>query len=423
MKKFSIKTLGCRVNQYDTQYVREQLLRAGWKEDQEGESSDLCVINTCTITEKSDTKAKYFLRQARRENPKAKIVLTGCFTDKMRGLEGVDAYISNLEKEQFLVKAGLVSKEEAFELLGSSFHIAQFEGRTRAFVKVQDGCDAFCSFCIVPFTRGRSQSRSVEQVVQEVRALVFNGYQEVVLTGVHLGSYGLKKEDPKSLADVIETISGIPGLKRLRLSSLEPMGLTPELIKRLSQLENLCPHFHLPIQSGNNRVLEVMRRNYTIEGFLHHAELIQKYFKQPSISTDIIVGFPTETEEEFQGTLSVAQEVQFSKTHIFPYSHRSGTLASRLPAIDPKIMDDRVKRLTQLCDQLAYEHKLPFLGKEELVLVEEKDEAGNWLGFTPNYLKVRFSGKEDSVENKILSIRLKEASPAYFEGEQIDAMS
>lgn len=416
MKKFSIKTLGCRVNQYDTQYVREQLKRAGWEENQEGEGSNLCVINTCTITEKSDTKAKYFLRQARRENPDAKIVLTGCFTDKMRGLEGVDAYVSNMEKEKFLVKAGLVSEEEAFELLGSNFHIAQFEGRTRAFVKVQDGCDAFCSFCIVPFTRGRSHSRTVEQLVQEVRALVFNGHQEIVLTGVHLGSYGLKKEDEHSLADVIETISGIPGLKRLRLSSLEPMGLTPELIKRLSELENLCPHFHLPLQSGNNRVLEVMRRNYEVERFFEHTALIKKHFNQPSISTDIIVGFPTETEEEFQGTLDVAQEVQFSKTHIFPYSHRSGTLASRLPAIDPKEMNDRVNRLTELTDQLAYEHKLPFLDQQTDVLVEEKDEEGFLQGYNKNYLKVLFKG-EEHLKNQVVSVSLKEAVSTHFKGE------
>jgi len=418
MKKFSIKTLGCRVNQYDTQYVREQLLRAGWKEPEEGEGSDLCVINTCTITEKSDTKAKYFLRQARRENPNAKIVLTGCFTDKMRQLDGVDVFVSNLDKDQFLVKTGLVSKEEAFEILGSNFHISQFEGRTRAFVKVQDGCDAYCSFCIVPFTRGRSKSRSVEQLLQEVRALVLNGYQEVVLTGVHLGSYGLKKEDPNSLADVIETISQIPGLKRLRLSSLEPMGLTPELIKRLSQLKNLCPHFHLPVQSGNNRVLEQMRRHYTVEGFQHHADLIYKYFNQPSISTDIIVGFPTETEVEFQDTMHLAKAVQFSKTHIFPYSHRKGTLASRMEAVPQKILDERVKQLTELTDQLAYEHKLPFIGKEQDVLIEEKDKQGNLQGFTPNYLKVRFPG-EESLKNKIVPIRLKQASSPYFDGELV----
>ncbi|MBI3900538.1 MAG: MiaB/RimO family radical SAM methylthiotransferase, partial [Chlamydiia bacterium] len=278
MKKFNIKTLGCRVNQYDTQYVREQLLRAGWVENTDVNGADLCVINTCTITENSDTKAKYFLRQAQRENPKAKMILTGCFTEKMKKLSGVDVFVSNLEKEQFLVKAGLLTQEEAFEILGSHFHISQFEGRTRAFVKAQDGCDAFCSFCIVPFTRGRSKSRRVEEVLQEVRALVLNGYQEVVLTGVHLGSYGLKKEDPNSLADIIETVSRVPGLKRLRLSSLEPMGLSSELIKRLSGLENLSPHFHLPVQSGNNRVLEVMRRNYHVESFLYHTELVKKYF-------------------------------------------------------------------------------------------------------------------------------------------------
>ncbi len=415
-KKFSIKTLGCRVNQYDTQYVREQLLRAGWQEQQGGEASDLCVINTCTITEKSDTKAKYFLRQARRENPQAKIVLTGCFTEKMRDLKGVDVFVSNLEKDRFLVKTGLVSEEEAFDILGSNFHISQFEGRTRAFVKVQDGCDAFCSFCIVPFTRGRSQSRSVEQVLQEVRALIFNGYQEVVLTGVHLGSYGLKKEDPNSLADIIEAVSQIPGLKRLRLSSLEPMGLTPELIERLSQLKNFCPHFHLPVQSGSNRILDVMRRHYTVEGFQHYVDLIYKHFNQPSISTDIIVGFPTETEVEFQETMKLAKAVQFSKTHIFPYSHRTGTLASRMEALPQEVLDERVNRLTELCDQLAYEHKLPFVGQTHEVLVEEKDEEGFLQGFTPNYLKVRFSG-DDSQKNKILPIQLTQASPAFFEGD------
>jgi len=422
MKKFSIKTLGCKVNQYDTQALREQLLRAGWAEGNEGEQTELCVINTCTVTEKSDTKAKYYLRQARRENPKAKIVLTGCFTDKMRHLSEVDAYVSNFEKDQFLVKAGLLSEEDAFDLLGSSFQISQFQGRTRAFVKIQDGCDAFCSFCIIPFVRGRSKSRLVELVLQEVRSLVANGYQEIVLTGIHLGSYGMKKEDEHDLADLIEAVDQIEGLMRLRISSIEPMGLSETLIKRLAPLKKLSPHFHLPVQSGSNRILKLMRRNYDREGMLRHAELIGQCFKHPSISTDIIVGYPTETESEFEETLDLAQLVGFSKTHIFPYSHRSGTLASRMEELPKEVLQDRVDRMRVLTDKLAEEHKKKFLGETVKVLVEDKDAEGLFQGFTPNYLKVKFSETQD-LKNKFVDVRLTGLVPTHFMGERLHAMS
>jgi threonylcarbamoyladenosine tRNA methylthiotransferase MtaB len=368
------------------------------------------------VTEKSDTKARYYLRQARRENPDARIVLTGCFTKKMERLSGIDAFVPNLEKDKFLVKAGLLSEEEAFDLLGAAFHISQFEGRTRAFVKIQDGCDSFCSFCIIPFVRGRSQSRPLKVILQEVISLIQNGYKEIVLTGVHLGSYGFKKEDERSLAEVIEAVNQLPGLKRLRLSSIEPMGLSLELIERLSQCEKLSPHFHLPVQSGSNDILKRMRRQYDRENFLKHVEYIYRTFDHPSISTDIIVGFPGETETDFELTVDLARESGFSKTHIFPYSHRSGTLASRMEALPEEELQHRVQKLTGLCDELALEHKKSFLEKEVSVLVEDDNETGMLQGFTPNYLKVKFPG-EPMLKNQFLPVRLNQAHITHFDGE------
>ncbi|NQT19475.1 MAG: tRNA (N(6)-L-threonylcarbamoyladenosine(37)-C(2))-methylthiotransferase MtaB, partial [Planctomycetes bacterium] len=388
-------TLGCKVNQYDTQAIREQLLSAGYREVPPDTPADVHVINTCSVTSMSDSKGRKYIRRVARQSPAGKVVVTGCSVDsdphlaeKLRGavepgrllLVGNDAKLS--------IASLLGDEKEAASACNTwSRGISTFEGHTRAFIKIQDGCNNFCAYCIVPYVRGRCRSRPIESIIDEARRLVGAGYREIVLTGIHAGQYG-QDCGGSDLADVVERIAAIEGVGRLRLSSIEAMEVTDRLIE-LGASGVLCPHFHLPLQSGSDAVLARMKRTYTADDFLSATNRIAKKIPLASFTTDVLLAFPGETEDDYLATEAVCREVGFSRTHIFPYSERPGTAAADMPCKCPShVIADRKQRLTAAARETALAYKRIFIGARAQVLVEtERDSSGKLCGYTDRYVK------------------------------------
>ena len=424
MKKVALHNLGCKVNSYETQAMQQMMEEAGYEIVNFGkEPSDICIINTCSVTNMADRKSRQMIHKARKLNPDAIIVATGCYVESAKEFvdEDVDIVIGNNEKSHLLDILDSYFQENWENSLEDMGKVCNFdemkltkpEEHTRAYVKIQDGCNRFCSYCIIPYVRGRIRSREKEEIIKEITAIAESGCKEVVLTGIHLSSYGMDKIDSDvMLIDIIETINTIDGIERIRLGSLEPLVVTEEFVKRLSACKKVCPHFHLSLQSGCDTVLKRMNRRYNVDEFYTGVELLRKYYDRPAITTDVIVGFPQETDGEFEDTVKYLEKVCFYELHVFKYSRRKGTVADKMPGQIPEsIKDVRSDRLLALDEMLSREYREKYIGSSVMVLFEEKvtmEGKEYILGFTDTYVKVAVEcGNNISLEpNDIVPIKI-----------------
>ena len=405
MPTIKFRTLGCKVNQYDTQSIRERFLEYGFKEVRKNEKADTYLINTCTVTSSADQKSFSIIRNCIRENPKAKIIVTGCMVKNDRYSLAKIRGISLIISRSFFGEGA-----------------TDFYGHTRAFLKIQDGCDNFCSYCKVPLARGRSRSRPLAEVIKEGGVLAARGFKEIVLTGICLGSYGKDIGKGTDLVKVITGLEKIEGLSRIRLSSIEAGDVTDALINKMSKSEKLCPHLHIPIQSGDDEILKKMKRKYSRKYYLDLVNKIKRKVPQVSITTDCLVGFPQENEDNFQNTLSLIKNIMPLKTHIFPYSARKGTCAYKFKGKKSlALIKERCQRLKEVSGECASSYKNFFLNKSVDVLIEGrfKQSHGFWQGYASNYIRVLVKSK-DNLKNKIVSLRLQEIRGDAIIGNRIE---
>lgn len=422
MKTVKFITLGCKVNQYDTQSIREQFASAGFKEIDNGRRADIYLINTCTVTSIADRKSRYFIHYAHRQNPKARIIVTGCYTvldsDEIAGIPGVTDIIKNQDKYRILE---LLNEPNELNKINepNETGITNFKSHTRAFLKIQDGCNNFCSYCKVPRVRGVSRSKPLDELIQEANRLVRNGFKEIVLCGICLGSYGKDLQSQTDLIDAIEALEKIEGLLRIRLSSIEAGDISDKLINKIVQSKKLCRHLHIPIQSGDDEILKKMNRNYYREDYLNLIKKIKMSIPEIAITTDVLVGFPGEKEDNFQNTVDLIREIIPLRVHIFPYSKRSGTPASILKAqVNPLVIKERISKLRNISKTCALDYKQKFLEQDRDVLIEERSKENKkyWEGYTNNYIKIRVkSGK--NLKNQLIRTRLNKINKDCVEAD------
>ena len=420
--KFQIYTLGCKVNAYESEMMKEKLLANGYIYDEE--NPDIVLINTCSVTNTADHKSLKMVRHFKRKNPLSTIVVCGCSVQNNSEAyekEGVDILLGNQKKSEIVdllqnyfrtkEKFQYVSKERKIPF--EDMAITKFTTHTRAFVKIEDGCDNFCSYCIIPYVRGSIRHKDFDLVLQEVETLVNNGHQEIVFTGIHTGSYFSNGHD---LTDLIHEVSKLPLLKRIRISSIEVTELQDKFLRELANNPKICNHLHIPLQAGSNVILEKMNRKYMLDEYQEILRKIREVRPDISISTDIIVGFPGETEALFEETLETARRFQFSKIHVFPYSVREGTAASRMPLqIDEAVKHERSKRLIDLSSHLEKEYAEKFLGHILEVLVEKSGEES--IGTTSNYLKVKIN--ENLPNNALIKVKILSYKNGILYGELV----
>ena len=428
MKTVKFYTFGCKVNQYETQDIREQFVKAGFEERQDGELCDFYVINTCTVTHKADSDSLAAIRRVKRSNPEAGIIVTGCLAEldgpRIRKIDPSCTIVKNRDKERILEYisrrygylfafsregGGRGGRKNALAGAGISY----FQSHTRAFLKIQDGCDNFCSYCKVPLVRGRPRSKPVNRIIQEAGRLAENGIKEIVLCGICLGSYGKDLSPAASLIEVIGGLEKIEGLLRIRLSSIEAADVSDELISRIAESGSLCRHLHIPLQSGDDAVLKMMNRRYAASDYLQLINKIKARVPLISITTDVLVGFPGETDENFQNTLRLINDVLPLKVHIFPYSRRAGTAAAAGfgHSIDRQTIKTRISYLKSVAENCSRSFKERFLNSEMSVLVESccKGSADYWRGYTDNYIAVKLRSDRD-IKNQLISLKLKKLS-------------
>lgn len=422
MKKAALHNLGCKVNAYETEAMQHLLEEAGYEIVPFTQKADVYVINTCSVTNMADRKSRQMLHKAKKNNPDSIVVAAGCYvqTSEKEVLNdlSVDIVIGNDRKHdlvRLLEEYSLDSVNDTVDDINDGKHdfeelfIDQTKEHTRAFIKVQDGCNQFCSYCIIPYARGRVRSRRFENVIAEVERLATNGFKEVVLTGIHLSSYGVDFEEATGLLELIQAVNAVKGIERIRLGSLEPKIVTEHFASELSKLDKICPHFHLSLQSGCDATLKRMNRKYTTKEYERGCELLRKYFVHPAITTDVIVGFPGETEEEFEQTKAYLEHIHFYEMHIFKYSKRKGTRAAVMPdQIDEQVKAARSEKLIALGHDMSKEFRKFYIGKNEEVLFEEKAVIGDkeyFVGYTKEYVKVA-KKTDENLENQIVSGRI-----------------
>lgn len=419
-KKAALHNLGCKVNAYETEAMQELLEDSGYEIVPFHEKADIYIINTCTVTNMADRKSRQMLHRARKMNPDAIVAACGCYVQEKpeEVADCVDIVIGNNRKKEIVhileeyekgregIRKDLVDIGHTREY--EDLHLSRTAEHTRAYIKVQDGCNQFCSYCIIPYARGRVRSRSMESVRGEVETLARNGYQEVVLTGIHLSSYGI--DTGTDLLSLIRTVHEVAGIKRIRLGSLEPRIITEEFAEAIAGLPKMCPHFHLSLQSGCTETLKRMNRRYTAEEYYEKCELLRKYFRNPALTTDVIVGFPGETEEEFKASRDFIDKVDFYETHVFKYSRREGTKAAAMPDQMPE--EEKTRRSNILLDlsrkkQAAYEQRL--LGTTQEVLIEEEIRRNGEIyqvGHTREYVKIGIR-TEEKLANRLVQIEIE----------------
>ena len=423
MKSVGVLSLGCKVNMYESEYVINELKKAGYEIKDFDEECDIYIINTCTVTNNSDSKSRKMIRQAIRRNPNACVVAMGCFIAANQDIQidGLDIIIGNKDKSKIveLLDEYFKNKNEMrLEYTGrikefEDMYISNFPGRTRAFVKIQDGCDNFCTYCIIPFVRGKCRSKDKDKVVSEVTDLVNNGYKEVVLTGIHTGSYGVDLDT--SFAELLSSLVKIDGLERLRISSIETTELNSDVLNVLKNSKVLVNHLHIPIQAGSNEILKSMNRKYDLDYFFNKIGEIRTIRPNISISTDVIVGFPGESSELFNKTIETCRKVGFSKLHVFPYSERRGTASSRMSGkIDEHEKKERSRKLIEVSKELEIDYMKKFIGKTVSVLIEEYKD-GYSLGHTGEFLYVKI--KKELPHNEIVDVVVKDIEYPYVIGE------
>lgn len=424
MNTVAFHTLGCKVNAYETEAIWQLFKRAGYQRVDFDRKADVYVINTCTVTNTGDKKSRQVIRRAIRRNPDAVIVVTGCYAQtspaEVMAIPGVDIvlgtqgrerlleYVEQYQRERQPINAVKnIMKTREFEELD----VPAFSDRTRASLKIQEGCNNFCTFCIIPWARGLLRSRKPENVLKQARQLVEAGYKEIVLTGIHTGGYGEDLED-YSLADLLWDLDKIEGLKRVRISSIEASQIDDRILEVLNTSEKMCRHLHIPLQAGDDEVLKRMRRKYTVDEYREKIAGIRKAMPQVAITTDVIVGFPGETDEQFENSYRLIEELQFAELHVFPYSKRTGTPAARMEnQVPDAVKQERVQRLIQLSNRLSLEYARQFVGDVLDVIPERpyKEAPGNGLytGYSDNYLQLVFPGNEELL-GKVCRVRLDE---------------
>ena len=443
MKTVAFHTLGCKVNTYETEAMQQLMESAGYRCVEFGERADVYIVNTCSVTNIADRKSRQMLHRARKMNEDAIVVAAGCYVESAKNkidedlsidiivgnnnkndiVNIINEYLQDKIKNKFIID---IYKETEYE----EFNISKINDHTRAFIKVQDGCNQFCSYCIIPFTRGRVRSRKMENIIDEVKSLSASGYKEIVLTGIHLSSYGVDFLDESynkrmekltqteesdeefvtknELLCLIENIANIEGIERVRIGSLEPRIIQENFIKSLSKIDKFCPHFHLSLQSGCDKTLKSMNRKYTADEFYEGVKLIRKYFASPAITTDIIVGFPGETKKDFEESKTFVEKVKFYETHIFPYSIREGTKAANMPQVDGNEKVQRANILNEINLKNQKDFRALRIGKEDELLCEEifiKDGIEYFTGYTKEYVKVAVLNS-DLKTNDIVSGRI-----------------
>ena len=416
MKTCAFYTLGCKVNQYETQSIRESFLESGYKEVEFGEPSDVYVINTCTVTEKTDKESRRLIRKAGRQNSKAKIVVTGCYTeldsDEIKSVPGVSFIIKNADKDKIV---RIIDSEKLFRTPSgnkkySPLEISDFKDRSKAFLKIQDGCSNFCSYCKVPLVRGSSVSRGEGSVIAEAERLVRKGFKEIILTGICLGAWGRELIPKKSLSPLLVKLAGIDGDFRIRLSSIEPKYVDNDLLETIKYFPKLCRHLHVPFQSGDNKILKMMNRPYTFDRYVKIIRNARRRIPAVSVTTDILIGFPGEGDRNFRNTCKLIEAVGPSRIHIFPYSKRNGTVAANLANEVPKdTIAKRLKAMNTLALKASYEYRKKFLGKTTEVLVEaERDRVTGLLkGYDDKYINILINSFGAKAAEKSISSIVK----------------
>jgi len=424
MNKFFLQTFGCRCNQADSAAIRDGLCRGSMRETGDPQDADLIVVNTCTVTHRTDRQVKQAVRKAHRENPQARVVVTGCYAERDPGalasLPGVSLVVGNAERNRLAEIVAGEAPETCGKIIRTPLDAARdyllaptshIGGRTRPFVKLQDGCDARCSYCIVPFVRGPGRSARPEEILAEIRSLIGQGYQEIVLTGVHLGTYGRKMARPVKLADLLRAILELPGLGRLRLSSIEPMRFDREIVRLAADNPAFARHFHIPLQSGSEHILRRMKRPYTTSRFLDLLDFIRSTLPRAGLGTDILVGFPGETEEDFDGTCEVIRRSPLTYLHVFPFSAREGTAAFGMPdQLPPPVIRERARILRELSLSKNLAFRRSFIGQElKGITLAKEEEMGECVVLTENYIHARVA-RQGLVPNRLVTVRIDEAT-------------
>ncbi|RSL31526.1 tRNA (N(6)-L-threonylcarbamoyladenosine(37)-C(2))-methylthiotransferase MtaB [Salibacterium salarium] len=430
MASVAFHTLGCKVNHYETEAIWQLFKQEGYEKTDFQKQADVYVINTCTVTNTGDKKSRQVIRRAVRKNPDAVVCVTGCYAQtspaEVMDIPGVDivvgtqdrskmiGYIEQFQQEREPINGvGNIMKTRVYEELD----VPEFTDRTRASLKIQEGCNNFCTFCIIPWARGLLRSRKPEDVLSQANQLVEAGYKEIVLTGIHTGGYGEDMKD-YSLPDLLKELEQVKGLKRIRISSIEASQITDEVIEVIDKSNKIVNHLHVPLQSGSNTVLKRMRRKYTTEFFAQRIDKLKKALPGLAVTSDVIVGFPGETQEEFNETYRFIADNKFSELHVFPYSKRSGTPAAKMEEqVDSEVKTERVRSLIELSNQLAKEYAAEYEGGEVDVIPEEQDtETGLYTGYTSNYMRVKFEGTENMI-GKIVKVKITQAGYPYNIGE------
>jgi threonylcarbamoyladenosine tRNA methylthiotransferase MtaB len=433
--KVAFATLGCRVNQYESEAMTEKFIREGYEIVNFEEFSDVYVINTCTVTNMGDKKSRQIIGRARRTNKNAIIAVVGCYSqiapEEVAAIDGVDVVLGTrnkgeavywvnraMEEKKKIVQVSDVLKNNVFEDL----KIEEYQDKTRAFLKIQDGCNRFCSYCLIPYARGAVCSKEAETVLEEVKELARNGFKEIILSGIHIASYGVDLKSGTTLVDVMEEIEKVDGIERIRIGSIDPTFFTEGIINRIKNLSKLCPHFHLSLQSGCDATLRRMNRRYSTEEYRTIVKELRSHIKDVSITTDIIVGFPGESEEEFKATYEFLRELKLAKLHIFKYSPRKGTRAAQMKDdVNGRVKEARSFKLMELNKINEREFVRGFLGREMEVLYEQKSSHrhNSYEGYTTNYIKVVTETIEGITEGKILRTRLTGTEDEHASGELV----
>ena len=428
MKKVAFYTLGCKVNQYESNAMEEQFINNGYEVVKNTEIADIYVVNTCVVTNVAQRKSRQMISRVKKLNENAIIIVCGCYAqvsrDELEKIDYINLIIDSSEKNriieilnEFIEKNKKTNKPEIEETNFLDFGCVTYTEKNRAVVKVQDGCNMFCTYCIIPYARGRIRSRSIESVKNEITEIAKKGYKEVVITGIHVASYGKDLDEKREknnldkirLIDLLEEINKVDGIERIRLSSIEPTIITDEFLDRLIKLDKICDHFHLSLQSGCNETLKRMNRKYDTNEFLNCVNMLRNKFENVGLTADVIVGFPGETEEEFNKTYEFLKSIDFYKMHIFKYSIRKGTPAATMEnQVDGNIKEERSKKLIELSKELANKHNKKYVGKNIEVLFEEYDE-GFYKGHTTNYIEVKVKDDENMKEkyvDKIIMVKI-----------------
>ena len=427
--KVAFSTLGCRVNHYESEAMAEKFIREGYEVTEFTEVADVYVINTCTVTNMGDKKSRQIISRARRLNPDAIIAVVGCYSQiapkEVSAIDGVDVVLGTRNKGDVVYYVNKARDEQAAQIYVESvlrnkkfeaLNIEEYQDKTRAFLKIQDGCNRFCTYCIIPYSRGSVCSKEPRQVLDEINKLSEHGFKEIILSGIHTASYGLDLDGEITLVDLLEEIEKLDGIERVRIGSIEPAFFTPEVVEKIKNMKKLCPQFHLSLQSGCNATLKRMDRRYTAEEYERIVNILRENIKDVSITTDVIVGFPGETEEEFNETYEFLKRIKLTKTHVFKYSPREGTKAATMPnQLDGTVKDKRSKALIELNNKNEGDFTKSIVGRVMDVLIEQpvKGKDDVYEGYTRNYVKVEVKGIEENLKGQIVNCKIEEALGDY----------